>query len=212
MKAMLMLIIFISMISISSISATSLNQEEHYIVLDKPVRSIPKVVEFFSFLCPYCYQFESIYHVSTIVNKDLPKNVKVIRYHVSLVGGSLGRALTQAWSVAIALGVEDKMITPIFDGIFQTKTIHSPNEIRKIFIDNGINGKDYDAVWNSFMVKFLVFKQEKAVDAVQLHGIPSIVVAGKYLIRQDSMNPQPDSIYSYSQLYANLVKFLIKQS
>ncbi|WWP01117.1 MAG: DsbA family protein [Candidatus Dasytiphilus stammeri] len=203
MKAML--IIFIGMFSISSILATSLNKEDPYIILDKPVKSIPKVVEFFSFLCPYCYQFESIYHVSRIVNNNLPKNVKLIRYHVSLLDGKLGRALTQAWSVAIALGVEDKMITPIFDGIMKTKTIHYPNDIRKVFIDNGINSKDYDAVLNSFMVKFLVFKQDQAVDAVQLHGIPSLVVAGKYMILPDSMNPKLDSI-----LYANLVKFLIK--
>ncbi|WWP01446.1 MAG: DsbA family protein [Candidatus Dasytiphilus stammeri] len=211
MKAML--ISFISIILISSISATSLNKEEHYILLDKPVMNIPKVVEFFSFLCPYCYQFESIYHVSRIVNNELPKDVKLIRYHVSLLGGKLGRVLTQAWSVAIALGVEDKMITPIFDGIMKTKTIHYPNDIRKVFIENGINGKDYDAVWNSFMVKFLVFKQNQTVDIIQLHGIPSIVVDGKYLILQDYMiKPTSDSIYSYSQLYANLVKFLIKKS
>ncbi|WWO97658.1 MAG: DsbA family protein [Candidatus Dasytiphilus stammeri] len=210
MKAML--ISLIGMIFITSISATSLNKEEHYIILDKPVMNIPKVVEFFSFLCPYCYQFESIYHVSRIVNNELPKHVKLIRYHVSLLGGNLGRALTQAWSVAIALGVEDKMITPIFDGIMNTKSIHYPNDIRNVFIDNGINGKDYDAVLNSFMVKFLVFKQNKAVDTVQLHGIPSIVVAGKYLILQESMNPTYDSIYSYSQLYANIIKFLIKKT
>ena len=64
----------------------------------------PQVLEFFSFYCPHCYQFEQVYHVSENVKKALPAGTKMTKYHVEFLG-PLGKQLTQAWAVAMALGV-----------------------------------------------------------------------------------------------------------
>ena len=42
--------------------------------------------------------------------------VKMTKYHVNFMGGDLGKDLTQAWAVAMALGVEDKVTVPLFEG------------------------------------------------------------------------------------------------
>ncbi len=38
------------------------------------------------------------------------------KYHVEFLG-PLGKDLTQAWAVAIALGVEDKITAPMFEAV-----------------------------------------------------------------------------------------------
>ncbi len=42
------------------------------------------------------------------------------KYHVEFLG-PLGKELTQAWAVAIALGVEDKITAPMFEAVQKTR-------------------------------------------------------------------------------------------
>jgi thiol:disulfide interchange protein DsbA len=96
------------MILAFSASAAQFTDGKQYITLDKPVAGEPQVLEFFSFYCPHCYQFEEVLHVSDNVKKKLPEGTKMTKYHVEFLG-PLGKDLTQAWAVAMALGVEDKI-------------------------------------------------------------------------------------------------------
>lgn len=95
-----------------SASAAQISDGKQYITLDKPVAGEPQVLEFFSFYCPHCYQFEEVLHVSDNVKKKLPEGTKMTKYHVEFLG-PLGKELTQAWAVAMALGVEDKVTVPL---------------------------------------------------------------------------------------------------
>lgn len=67
------------------------------------------------------------------------------KYHVNFMGGDVGKDLTQAWAVAMALGVEDKVTVPLFEGVQKTQTIRSASDIRDVFINAGIKGEEYDA-------------------------------------------------------------------
>ncbi|EHC30305.1 thiol-disulfide interchange protein DsbA [Salmonella enterica subsp. enterica serovar Alachua str. R6-377] len=138
-----------------SASAAQISDGKQYITLDKPVAGEPQVLEFFSFYCPHCYQFEEVLHVSDNVKKKLPEGTKMTKYHVEFLG-PLGKELTQAWAVAMALGVEDKVTVPLFEAVQKTQTVQSAADIRKVFVDAGVKGEDYDAAWNSFVVKSLV--------------------------------------------------------
>lgn len=133
-----------------SASAAQYEDGKQYTTLEKPVAGAPQVLEFFSFFCPHCYQFEEVLHISDNVKKKLPEGVKMTKYHVNFMGGDLGKDLTQAWAVAMALGVEDKVTVPLFEGVQKTQTIRSASDIRDVFINAGIKGEEYDAAWNSF--------------------------------------------------------------
>ena len=167
-----------------SASAAQFTNGQQYITLDKPVQGEPQVMEFFSFYCPHCYQFEHVLHVSDSVKKRLPEGTKLTRYHVEFLG-PLGKEMTQAWAVAMALGVEDKISGPMFEAVQKTQTVQTVADIRKVFIDAGVKPEEYDAAWNSFVVKSLVAQQEKAAADVQLQGVPAMYVNGKYML-----NPQ----------------------
>ena len=193
-----------------SVSAAQFTDGKQYVTLQKPVAGEPQVMEFFSFFCPHCYQFERVYHVSDAVKKNLPAETKVTKYHVDFLGGDLGPVVTHAWAVAMALGVESKVTAPIFDGIQKTQTITDPVSLKETFIKAaGISAGDYDAAWNSFAVKALVAQQQKAASDVNLQGVPAIFVNGKYMVNNGGLDTS--SMENFVADYANVVKFLAEK-
>ena len=193
-----------------SASAAQFTEGKQYVSLPKPVASEPQVLEFFSFFCPHCYQFERIYHVNDAVKKNLPADIKLVKYHVDFLGGDMGPVVTQAWAVAMALGVEDKVTAPIFDGIQKTQTITDPASLKETFVKAaGISAADYDAAWNSFAVKALVAQQQKAAADVDLRGVPAMFVNGKYMVNNGGLDLS--SMDNMVADYANVVKFLLSQ-
>ncbi|WP_447882018.1 thiol:disulfide interchange protein DsbA [Serratia fonticola] len=198
----------VGMVMAFSASATQFSDGTQYITLDKPVTGEPQVLEFFSFYCPHCYQFEETYHISDAVKKALPEGTKMTKYHVEFLG-PLGKQLTQAWAVAMALGVEDKITQPMFEAIQKTQTVQTPDDIRKVFVNAGVAGEEYDAALNSFVVKSLVAQQEKAAEDLQLRGVPAVFVNGKYMVKNDGLDTS--SMDVYVKQFADVVKFLTEQ-
>lgn len=191
-----------------SASAADFTDGKQYITLDKPVAGAPQVLEFFSFYCPHCYQFEDVLHVSDNVNKKLPEGTKIVKYHVEFLG-PLGKQVTQAWAIAMALGVEDKVTVPMFEAIQNTQTVKNEADIRKVFIDAGVPAEEYDAALNSFVVKSLVAQQEKAAADFQLRGVPAMYIDGKYMLNSQGMDTSDLDVFV--QEYANTVKHLVEK-
>jgi len=191
-----------------SASAADFTDGKQYITLDKPVAGAPQVLEFFSFYCPHCYQFEDVLHVSDNVKKKLPEGTKLVKYHVEFLG-PLGKQVTQAWAIAMALGVEDKVTVPMFEAIQKTQTVKNEADIRKVFIDAGVPAEEYDAALNSFVVKSLVAQQEKAAADFQLRGVPAMYVDGKYMLNSQGMDTSDLDVFV--QEYANTVKHLVEK-
>ena len=191
-----------------SVSAARITDGKQYITLDKPVVGAPQILEFFSFYCQHCYQFEEELHVSDNVKKRLPEGVKMTRYHIEFLG-PLGKDLTRAWAVAMALGVEDKITVPMFEAVQKTRTVQTVADIRNVFVDAGVKGEDYDAAWNSFIVKSLIAQQEKATADFQLQGVPVMYVDGKYQLNPQGMDTSNMDVFVAQ--YANSVKQLLEK-
>ena len=83
--------------------------------------------------------------------------------------------------------------------------MQSVADIRKVFVDAGVKGEDYDAAWNSFVVKSLVAQQEKAAADVQLRGVPAMFVNGKYQLNPQGMDTSNMDVFV--QQYADTVKY-----
>ncbi len=196
------------MILAFSASAAQITDGKQYTTLDKPVQGEPQVLEFFSFYCPHCYQFEQVWHIPANVKKKLPEGTKMTKYHVEFLG-PLGKQLTQAWAVAISLGVQDKITAPMFEAVQKKMTVQSVADIRQVFIDAGVKAEEYDAAWNSFVVKSLVAQQEKAAADLQLQGVKAMFVNGKYAINMQGMDTS--SMDKFVQEYADTVKFLVEK-
>lgn len=198
----------IGMVFAFSATAAQFSDGTQYTTSDKPLANEPQVVEFFSFYCPHCYEFERVWHVSDNVRKNLPKGVKYVKYHVDFLG-PLGKQLTQAWAVAMALGVEDKVSPLMFDAVQKSQTVKTAADIRNVFIQAGVSGQEYDAAQNSFVVKALYVKEEKAAADFDIQGVPSVYVNGKYLVKNDGLDTS--SMDAYVKQFSDVVNFLTTQ-
>lgn len=203
--------IWFALVSITiafSTIAEQFSERAQYVTLDKPASSELQIVEFFSFYCPHCYEFEQIFHVSENVKKVLSADTKIVRYHVDFLG-PLGKPLTQAWAVAMGLGMEDKVSSLMFKAVQKTQTLKTSDDIRSVFVKAGVSAADYDAALNSFLVKSLVLQQEKAVEDLKLRSVPAVFVNGKYMVKNDGLDT--NSIDAYAKQFADVIKFLSQQ-
>ena len=87
--------------------------------------------------------------------------------------------------------------------------MQSVADIRKVFVDAGVKGEDYDAAWNSFVVKSLVAQQEKAAADLQLQGVPAMYVNGKYQLNPQGMDTSNMDVFVAQ--YADTVKQLVEK-
>ncbi|WP_414458289.1 DsbA family protein [Escherichia marmotae] len=186
--------------------ATAPVEGKGYTVLKTPVADALAVVEFFSFYCPPCATFSNRHFVSPAVDKILPPGEKVVKYHVSTMG-PMGPELTEAWSVAKVLGVEDKVELPLFVAVQINQSIKTEASIRQVFIDAGIPARDYDAARNSMAVRALTAKQQEAVRTYGVTGTPSFFVKGRYLVNNGGIQPSTEQDYGeYRLLSPQLIR------
>ncbi|EGO6968466.1 DsbA family protein [Salmonella enterica] len=196
-------------LSIASVSVQAAEPVEgkDYTVLKTSVKDAPAVVEFFSFYCPPCAAFSDRFFVSQAVEKILPPGKKVEKYHVSAIG-PMGQELTEAWSVAKVLGVENKVELPLFVATQVNRSIKTEASIRQVFIEAGVSERDYYAAKNSMAVRALTAKQLEAAKVYGVTGTPSFFVKGKYLVNNGAI--QPSTEQDYGKFFADVVSALLK--
>ena len=172
--------------------ALDIQDGKQYISVNGQRSVQPEVVEFFSFYCPHCYDFEMRYDIPNKVKNSLPEGTAFKQYHVDFLGFQ-SENLTRAWALAMALGAEDKVKKPLFEAAqnaakSRNQGAPSMDDIRQIFIDNGVTAEQFDGGWNSFAVTALVNKQTKAAEQLQVRGVPDFYVNNQYRINPEGLS------------------------
>ena len=165
----------------------------HYTVInDGPATAKPEITEFFSFYCGHCFNFSKVQVPQ--IKANLPEGVVFKQNHVEFIGREMGTEMSRAFAVAHQLKVDEKIEKAIFSAIHEKKQ-HFTNrdDVRNIFIDNGVDGKDFDAAANSFMVSAQMSQMKRATENAQISGVPALVVNGKYRV-------ETGAIKSYDEL------------
>ncbi|MEJ2766771.1 DsbA family protein [Photobacterium sp. MCCC 1A19761] len=184
-----------------SVQAAKFTEGDYYKVLDLPKSSTPIVTEFFSFYCPHCHRFEPVIQA---MKKTLPDNAKLQKSHVSFMGGAMGKSMSKAYATAVVLGVEDKMIPVLFGRIHSmNKPPRNDQELRQIFIDEGVEAEAFDGAFNSFAVNSMVNRFDKGFQDSGLTGVPALIVNNKYLVQTGKI--------ASTEEYFELVNFLLKK-
>ena len=116
----------------------------------------------------------------------------------------MGKSLSKAYATSIVLGIEEKMTPVLFNRIHNMqKPPRNDNDLRQIFLDEGVKAEDYDGAFNSFAVNSMVNRYNKAFQDSGLSGVPAVVVNNKYLV-------QTGEIESADEYFA-LINFLLKK-
>ena len=89
----------------------------------------------------------------------------------------------KAFYTAQALGVLDKLHGALFAAMHVDRNrLEGEDEIRKIFVANGVSAEDFNKAYRSFGVGSQVRQAGARAKAARISGTPEIMVAGKYRI------------------------------
>ncbi|PSJ37867.1 thiol:disulfide interchange protein [Zobellella taiwanensis] len=148
-----------------------------YTVVKETPSSQPEVTEFFSYVCPHCYSFQPLMEK---LAERLPE-VEINKVPVPFLGREMGPVLQRAYGAAVLLEVEDKLTPAIFDQIHRQKKMpRSMDDIKAVFVDNGVEAGEFDGVINSFALNGMVAQYDKLTENFNVRGTPTLIVKGKY--------------------------------
>ena len=180
--------------------ASKYKEGVHYSVINQgPATSKPEITEFFSFYCPHCYTFQKT-EVPKI-KKRLPKGVTFKQVQVDFLGGkgkggvNMGDVMARAFAVAQLLKVEDKIEPAIFSAIHDKRQrFTSLDDIRALFVANGVDGTEFDAAANSFMVNAQMAQMVRETKDAGINGVPTLIVNGKYRVETGAIKSYDDML------------------
>lgn len=115
----------------------------------------------------------------------------------------MGVSLAKAYATMKLLGVEEKMRPILFKQIQELKQDpENDDELRQIFIDNGVDNESFEKTFNSFQVDSMQKRFDKAFTETGLRGVPSVVVNNKYYVT-------PDASIKSTEEYIELINYLL---
>lgn len=136
-----------------------------------------EVLEIFWYGCPHCYSFEPYLEKWAAT---MPDDVEFVRLPGVLNQSWVPHA--RAFYTAQKLGVLERIHMPLFNALHrEKKKIFSESELRRFFVDQGIDGDEFDRVYRSNEVDTRVKQAFLTARNARVTGVPTILVNGKYM-------------------------------
>ena len=138
------------------------------------------VTEFFSYGCGHCYNFEPLLES---FESRLPEGVVVQRTPVIWNDNPGLKLLAKTYYAVEVLDVFEPVHGAVFNSIHrQRKRLSSPEAVRAVFVENGVDAKDFDRAFGSFGIDSMVRQAAARTEGARVQGTPSLMVNGKYRI------------------------------
>ncbi|XBC39097.1 MAG: DsbA family protein [Buchnera aphidicola (Nurudea shiraii)] len=184
--------------------------EKEYNTLNQKIPNTPQIIEFFSFLCPHCYEFEKLCNLDYYVKKQISSAIKIEKYHTSFLGGKFGRSLTRIWEISKIIGLDQKVLIPLFKKIQDEKTIVNSYTLKKEFLKlTSIDEKELKFLWNCFAIKSILYNQNIIQNAINLDRVPLMLINGKYII--NNANISHESTQDFIKKYTHIIQLLLEK-
>jgi len=142
-----------------------------------------EVIEFFSYGCPHCGEFEPILEDWL---KTLPPDVAFRRVPVSFQDRWV--PLGKEYYTLVALGEEGRLSGEMF------KAIHGQNVAmwnEKTFFDwaagHGVDRKKVEDMYNSFAMSGKMNRALQEAKAYSIQSVPTIIIDGKFIVSTEKV-------------------------
>ena len=138
------------------------------------------VTEFFSYGCGHCYNFEPLLES---FESRLPEGVVVQRTPVIWNNNPGMKLLAKTYYAVEVLDVFEPVHGAVFNTIHrQRKRLSSPEAVGAVFVENGVDAKEFDRALGSFGIDSMVRQAAARTEGARVQGTPSLMVNGKYRI------------------------------
>uniref|UniRef100_UPI0040483A8F thiol:disulfide interchange protein DsbA/DsbL n=1 Tax=Rheinheimera sp. TaxID=1869214 RepID=UPI0040483A8F len=166
----------------------SFNEGQHYQTLPTAPASTAKVVEYFSYYCPFCYNFEP---VVAELKPALPTGLRLQKIPVAFHGGPLAPDVQRAHALAETLNVAESFSSALFAQIHQQrKPPQSRDALKQLFAGLGVDNEKFDANFSSLPVNSLIADYEQAIRTANIRSVPGFIVNDKYLVNISAVSSQ----------------------
>ena len=164
----------------SAIFAETFTEGEHYITLDKPVKTVTgdkvEVRELFWYYCPHCFNVEPI--LSNWV-KELPNNTTFIRQPAVFSDRWINGAIF--YYVLEQLDEVDRLHGKLFEAIhLQKRAFVDQEDFVEWLAERGVDKDVANGAFKSFSVRIKVNKSKLNTVKYHTSGVPALVINGKY--------------------------------
>ncbi|MDC0430237.1 thiol:disulfide interchange protein DsbA/DsbL [Candidatus Thioglobus sp.] len=164
----------------SAIFAETFTEGEHYIMLDKPVKTVTddkvEVRELFWYYCPHCFNVEPI--LSNWV-KELPNNTTFIRQPAVFSDRWINGAIF--YYVLEQLDEVDRLHGKLFEAIhLQKRAFVDQEDFVEWLVEHGVDNDVANDAFKSFSVRIKVNKSKLNTVKYHTSGVPALVINGKY--------------------------------
>ena len=183
MKKILLLLSLALLLPLQACAQEKWREGTHYKVIAEQATEKKEILEFFSFWCPHCFNFEPL--VKEIKTK-LADDVEFKKVHVNFMGftsTAIQDDATKAMMVARELGKADELNQAIFKYIHVSRSaITGLSDLKNIFVVNGVEPDEFDKMISSFGVKSRLNMNNKSVQEYKKYvsSVPNFIVNGKY--------------------------------
>ena len=136
------------------------------------------VVEFFSFACPHCFEFEPALEDWL---KRKPADVRLRRSPVPFLQNF--RNFQPMYFALESMGLAETMARKVFDA-FQVQRLRLDNDkdIAAFMASNGVDARKFMAAFsNNFATNVKVNQANQLFEASTAHGVPTLMVQGRFL-------------------------------
>lgn len=165
----------------------------HYKIVAEKATDKREIMEFFSFWCPHCYNFEPIV---AQIKKEMDSDVEFKKIHVNFMrsaGPNVQDDATRAMLVGRTLKREAQIINAIFNHIHvQRKPITGLDDMKNMLLTNGVDAAKFEKQAKGFGINSLLKRNNSMITKYQRHlsGVPNFIVNGKYqAILEGGMKP-----------------------
>ncbi len=136
-----------------------------------------EVLEFFSYACPHCYEFEP--HLETW-EKTLPSDVVFKRVPVSF-GRDSWATLGRIYLTLDTLGIAEKLAGNVFKAVHMDRVDLTNEATRNTWMkNNGVDPAKFADTFKSFSVQSRLQRATQSAAAYDIQGVPTLIIDGKY--------------------------------
>ena len=134
-----------------------------------------EMLEFFAYTCGHCYNFETGY----LSKWTPPDDVEFIK--IPLAFGSGLQYMIRGYYTADAMGIGPEFQKAIFRAFKkERKRFNSVESVADFATQFGVSKKDFLGTYNSFAVEVKVNTGEQLAKEYGIHGVPTVIINGKY--------------------------------
>jgi len=166
----------------------------------EPAEGKVEVVEAFNYICPACAQFEPLFNQW---KSKQPADVKVV--YVPAQFRPDFREYAKVFYAAESLGIAKQSHDAMFQAIHVEHALPGEGEpfdadkVAQWYTKYGVSAEQFKQAMGSFAVAGRMSKANQFILRAQIGGTPSVIVGGKYLIKQ---KPYPEVLRIADHLIA----------